>query len=89
VTTELVVVLDDDPTGAQAVADVDVFFAWTADDLKPRPGARAIHLLTNTRALGASDAYRVTAEAARAATAALPGADLVLRGDSTLRAHVA
>lgn len=84
------VVLDDDPTGTQAVAGVPVVLvpsraAFIAADAT---GARAVHVLTNTRALEAPDARAATARAARAARTALPGARLVLRGDSTLRAHL-
>jgi uncharacterized protein YgbK (DUF1537 family) len=84
-----IVVLDDDPTGAQSVADVAILFGWDQADLAACADERAVHVLTNTRALSPAAAYETTAAAARAAVAALPGAPIVLRGDSTLRAHLA
>lgn len=84
------VVLDDDPTGTQAVHDVPVLLSW--DDARLRRAAGlarpAIHLMTNIRAVPAGDAYKITLNAARAALQAIPHAELVLRGDSTLRGHV-
>lgn len=86
----MLVVIDDDPTGAQSEADVPMLLSWSQPLLrgaaKRRP--RALHLLTNSRALERADAYRVVREAAEASVATLPDADLVLRGDSTLRGHV-
>jgi uncharacterized protein YgbK (DUF1537 family) len=84
------VVLDDDPTGAQSQAGVPVALEWEPE-LLARVAAespRAVHLLTNTRALPAAEAEAVTREAASAAVAAFPGSPVVLRGDSTLRAHL-
>ena len=48
----------------------------------------AVHLLTNSRALDESAAYALVREASEAAEAAAPEPRLVLRGDSTLRAHL-
>jgi uncharacterized protein YgbK (DUF1537 family) len=88
--TGTVVVLDDDPTGTQAVAGVPVLFAWPPGRIaKLAAGAaRPVHLMTNSRALEPSDARRVVADAAGAALSQLDGPLIVLRGDSTLRAHV-
>lgn len=84
-----VVVLDDDPTGAQGLAGVTVLLAWTTEEIQAAAkGRRALHLLTNTRSMSAELAYQVTREAAAAAQTALPTAPVILRGDSTLRAHV-
>ncbi len=84
------VVLDDDPTGTQAVRDVPVLLSW--DERRLRRAAAldrpAIHLMTNIRAVPAPAAYEITVSAACAALHALPGAELVLRGDSTLRGHI-
>ena len=49
---------------------------------------RSFHVVTNTRALSAADAYTVTREVADAVMHRFPGARIVLRGDSTLRAHL-
>jgi uncharacterized protein YgbK (DUF1537 family) len=84
------IVLDDDPTGAQAQAGVPVALEWSTEllgELAVRRPA-AIHILTNARALAASEAESVTREAASHAAEAFPGAPVVLRGDSTLRAHL-
>ena len=86
----ITVVLDDDPTGTQAVADVPVVLDWTsagawdgvlADD-------RAVHVLTNSRAHDAPEAAQLVGSAAAAARERFPDARFVLRGDSTLRAHL-
>ncbi len=84
------VVLDDDPTGTQAVREVPVLLSWDERRLRRAAalGRPAIHLMTNIRAVPASEAYAITLSAARAALSAVPGAELVLRGDSTLRGHV-
>jgi uncharacterized protein YgbK (DUF1537 family) len=83
-------VVDDDPTGAQGQADVPLLLSWrdglveaALDDEPP-----AVHLLTNSRALDESAAYALVREASEAADAAAPEPRLVLRGDSTLRAHL-
>jgi uncharacterized protein YgbK (DUF1537 family) len=85
----MTVVLDDDPTGAQAMADVPVVLDWSGPmrDI-PLWHDRSVHLLTNSRALGRTAAGPAVAEAATAAAATWPGCRLVLRGDSTLRAHL-
>lgn len=88
-----IVLLDDDPTGTQTIADIPVLTSWTVDDLRwaLRQDSNAFFVLTNTRSLGADDAaernrqiVRALAEAARA-----EGTDYVLtsRSDSTLRGH--
>src|SRR5262245_32331794 len=84
------IVLDDDPTGAQSEAGVPVALEWERGLLERIAAANplAVHLLTNSRALAADEAEAVTREAAAAAVATLPGSPIVLRGDSTLRAHL-
>jgi uncharacterized protein YgbK (DUF1537 family) len=83
-------VLDDDPTGTQAMADVPIVLDWSDGEVAAavRTGDRSVHLLTNSRAHPADGAAAVTASAAAAARAAFPSARLLLRGDSTLRGHV-
>ncbi len=89
-----VVLLDDDPTGTQTVADVDVI-------LRPSPDAyrqffagseRAVYVLTNARALGREQAVaqleRMHAEIENAAREVGTQVAFLLRGDSTLRGHV-
>ena len=53
-----------------------------------RAGERAVHMLTNSRAHTGAEAGALVASAAAAARLRHPGARLILRGDSTLRAHV-
>jgi len=87
------VVLDDDPTGSQAVHDVPVLTTWSDDDLRwafRQPGS-TVFILTNTRSLGSSEtrdllvdlAGRIDAIATELGTEAV----LISRSDSTLRGH--
>jgi uncharacterized protein YgbK (DUF1537 family) len=80
-------VLDDDPTGAQDVVDMPVVLDWS-DGVLARLPERPFHVVTNTRAHTASEAYRLTRDVAAAVLRRFAAALLVLRGDSTLRAHV-
>jgi uncharacterized protein YgbK (DUF1537 family) len=84
------VVLDDDPTGVQTLAGIRVLLAWADPGRIARALAdrNSVHLITNTRALEPDEARRTVAAAARASLGAVSGARLVLRGDSTLRAHL-
>ena len=87
------VVLDDDPTGTQSVADIPVLTRWTVADLRwafaqPVP---AFFVLTNTRSLTEDQAGSRNREviSALVEAARLAGARFVVaaRGDSTLRGH--
>jgi hypothetical protein len=84
------VVLDDDPTGVQTLAGIRVLLVW--DDpgriARALAGRNSVHLITNTRALEPDEARTTVAAAARASLGAVSGARLLLRGDSTLRAHL-
>ncbi len=83
------IVLDDDPTGTQAVACTPVLLEWDAASLAAAAAwAPAVHLLTNSRALSPSRARRVVRGAAETAIEVLGSPRLLLRGDSTLRAHL-
>jgi hypothetical protein len=86
----ITVVLDDDPTGTQAMSDVSVVLDWSDREVWAcvETGDRAVHVLTNSRAHGAPEAERLVASAAAAARSRFPEARIVLRGDSTLRAHL-
>src|SRR5690349_9980970 len=83
-------VVDDDPTGAQGQEDVPLLLAWTPqlidETLRARP--RAIHVLTNSRALDESGAYTTVRDAVATVRSAAGDARLILRGDSTLRGHL-
>jgi uncharacterized protein YgbK (DUF1537 family) len=84
------VVLDDDPTGTQSVAGVPVLLDVDARLVAEaaRSGARAVYLLTNSRAYGPEQARERVRGAAAAAVEALGSPRLALRGDSTLRTHL-
>lgn len=87
------VVLDDDPTGTQSVADLPVLGGWGVEDFAWAfaSGAPAVYVLTNSRSLAPADAARINREVVRSALAAAAAADLrvdfVSRSDSTLRGH--
>ena len=89
-----VVVLDDDPTGTQTVSAVDIVLRPTRGRLEAffRSDARALYVLTNTRALERPAAVehlgRIRDEVDRAAHRIGRRWTPVLRGDSTLRGHV-
>jgi uncharacterized protein YgbK (DUF1537 family) len=59
----------------------------SATALRLATGRRAAYLVTNSRTLPAPEAAAVTRAAAEAVLVQAPSARLVLRGDSTLRAH--
>ena len=87
-------VLDDDPTGSQAVHDVQVVTVLEEDAYAAAlagPGATCF-VLTNSRSLGGPAAAELTTRAARGliTVAGRRGTriQLVSRSDSTLRGHV-
>lgn len=87
------VVLDDDPTGTQTVADVPVLTSWSVEDLRwaLRQDSSAFFVLTNTRSLSPEDAVARNREVVHALKEAAEAEDtgyvLASRGDSTLRGH--
>lgn len=87
------VVLDDDPTGTQSVANLPVLTRWEEDDLMwaLEQDVPAIYVMTNSRSLAPADAREINVDVARAAIAAAQklGKQLafVSRSDSTLRGH--
>jgi uncharacterized protein YgbK (DUF1537 family) len=85
------VVLDDDPTGTQSVADLPVLTRWTVADFEWAfaQGAPAVYVLTNTRSLDPGEAEQRNREVVRNALAAAGDVPLgfVSRSDSTLRGH--
>lgn len=90
---QVLVVLDDDPTGTQSVADLPVLTAWEEEDFRWAfsTGAAAVYVMTNSRSLDPA----VTEEITRSVvvSAAEVAADMglnpvfVSRSDSTLRGH--
>ena len=89
----VLVVLDDDPTGTQSVADLPVLTAWTTDDLAwaLRTGKPAVYVMTNSRSLAPADAAARNREVVTAALQASrttgTSVGFVSRSDSTLRGH--
>ncbi|GAA4426489.1 four-carbon acid sugar kinase family protein [Georgenia halophila] len=87
------VVLDDDPTGTQSVADLPVLTGWSEDDLAWAlgTGAPAVYVMTNSRSLDPATAEErnreVATHALRAAARVGVEIDFVSRSDSTLRGH--
>ncbi|WP_296140403.1 four-carbon acid sugar kinase family protein [uncultured Tessaracoccus sp.] len=85
------VVLDDDPTGTQSVADLPVLTHWEPDDFRWAfsTGKPAVYVMTNTRSLAPADAERVNRECVAAALEAATDRPVafVSRSDSTLRGH--
>ncbi len=88
-----VVVLDDDPTGTQTVADVRVITSWDFQTLCRNLSAKspAFYILTNSRSLSPEKADALALELgellARAACETKTTLTIVSRGDSTLRGH--
>jgi uncharacterized protein YgbK (DUF1537 family) len=86
---QLLVVLDDDPTGTQSVADIPVILDWSDQaSLQDVAGLDTVYVLTNSRAEDASQASETVRSAARRFLELAPAAQIVLRGDSTLRGHL-
>ena len=90
---DVLVVLDDDPTGTQSVYDLPILTSWHVDDFlwALRKAPPAIYVLTNSRSLAPDDAARINQKVITAAEEAgvLAGLKLtfVSRSDSTLRGH--
>lgn len=85
------IVLDDDPTGTQSVADLPVLTRWEVADFEwaLAQDAPAVYVLTNTRSLDPEQAAQRNREVVQNALVAASGRTLgfVSRGDSTLRGH--
>jgi uncharacterized protein YgbK (DUF1537 family) len=87
------VVLDDDPTGTQSVAELPVLNSWATTDLEwaLATGAAAVYVMTNSRSLDPRATAERNREVVRAALAASESlgveVDFVSRSDSTLRGH--
>jgi uncharacterized protein YgbK (DUF1537 family) len=87
------VVLDDDPTGTQSIADLPVLTSWSVADLQWafRQPTTAFFILTNTRSLSEADAVERNRQIVDALheAAGLEGVSYVIasRSDSTLRGY--
>jgi uncharacterized protein YgbK (DUF1537 family) len=88
-----IVVLDDDPTGTQAVHDVPVLTEWSVPSLVAELSAERVlfYILTNSRSVPLAQARRMNQEIGKNLLAArdIVGRDFVVvsRSDSTLRGH--
>jgi uncharacterized protein YgbK (DUF1537 family) len=87
------VILDDDPTGTQTIADLPVLTSWSIPDLQwalqqPTTG---FFVLTNTRSLSETDAAELNRQVVdalhQAATAEQVSYVIASRSDSTLRGY--
>ncbi|RLP12688.1 four-carbon acid sugar kinase family protein [Propionibacterium australiense] len=91
--TRALVVLDDDPTGTQSVADLPVVTGWQVEDLEwaLSTGASAVYVMTNSRSLDPDMAKQVNTEVVTNAMTAAERVGrriiFVSRSDSTLRGH--
>lgn len=87
------VVLDDDPTGTQSVADLPVLLSWSEQDFEWAfaTGAAAIYVMTNSRSLAPTGAASINRQVATNALASArrvgKRVSFVSRSDSTLRGH--
>lgn len=88
--TTPLVVLDDDPTGTQSMVGVPVLLRLDEPTMRSVSGTdlRAVHLMTNSRALDPDAAVDLVSATARRAGRVWPDAEVILRGDSTLRGHL-
>ncbi|MDO5618082.1 four-carbon acid sugar kinase family protein [Kocuria sp.] len=91
--TRRLLVFDDDPTGSQAVHDVDVVLELAAQPVIEAlaPDGATCFVLTNSRALDQDQAVAKQADLLRQILDGLPRGTfphLVSRSDSTLRGHV-
>jgi uncharacterized protein YgbK (DUF1537 family) len=90
---EMLVVLDDDPTGTQSVHGIRVLTEWSVGALRAELASAlpAVYLLTNSRSMPLAQARSLNAEIGRnIVLAAEPGGRrpvVVSRSDSTLRGH--
>jgi uncharacterized protein YgbK (DUF1537 family) len=84
------IVLDDDPTGSQCAADIDVLLRPTEVGIPEFIASTesSVFALTNTRAVAQDSATDIVQSIRRLVSAAAPDVCLVLRGDSTLRGHI-
>lgn len=88
---QVVVVLDDDPTGTQSIHDVFVLTEWSEEDLRWAFSHEVFYILTNSRSLDATHAFALVAEICEKVRRVAHELDkpflVVTRGDSTLRGH--
>jgi uncharacterized protein YgbK (DUF1537 family) len=84
-------VLDDDPTGTQLVHGVPVLLDVFDDDARHNAFAgqpKAVHVVTNSRAVDPADVTQLIVDTLDVLDDVAANAPVLLRGDSTLRAHL-
>ncbi|MFY0628423.1 MAG: hypothetical protein JXR07_19155 [Reichenbachiella sp.] len=88
---QVIVVLDDDPTGTQTVHDVDILTEWSEERLAEAFSSPIFYILTNSRSLEESEAYDLVFEICQNVKNVASKLDksflVIARGDSTLRGH--
>jgi uncharacterized protein YgbK (DUF1537 family) len=90
---DVVIVLDDDPTGTQTVYDVPVVTEWTVEAIRQeiRRDTELFYLLTNSRALSTADMEKLLGRVGRNIRKVCDELNkrfiIIIRGDSTLRGH--
>jgi uncharacterized protein YgbK (DUF1537 family) len=88
-----VIVLDDDPTGTQTVADVPILAGWSVEDIAAEFTANTplVFVLTNSRSMPPIDAERLASEIGENICTASERTGraytVISRSDSTLRGH--
>ncbi|MFD1138196.1 four-carbon acid sugar kinase family protein [Paenibacillus urinalis] len=88
-----IIVLDDDPTGVQTVHGISVYTDWSMSTMLNgfREEQSMFFILTNSRAMVATESEEAHKEIARNAAAASKELNkpflIISRGDSTLRGH--
>jgi len=95
ISTPILVVLDDDPTGTQTCHDISVLTTWSVEvlvaELVSTPAGSGFFILTNSRALHPDAARTLITEICnnlkQAGKQAAQEFEIVLRSDSTLRGH--
>ena len=88
--TAIRVVLDDDPTGTQSVANLPVLTSWEEEDFlwALGSGVPAVYVMTNSRSLAPEDAERVNREVVASALAAATALGLTQIGRASCRERV-
>ncbi len=84
-----IIVLDDDPTGTQTVHNVPVITEWSVEAIQYEfiQKTPLFYILTNSRALLAEEANKLSLEIGRNIAQLNKVCWLISRGDSTLRGH--
>lgn len=89
-----IVIFDDDPTGSQTVHNIPLFLNYDKNTIKTvieDPEIEAFFILTNTRAMGQTEAAMINSHLTKIIDEVSKESDvqieIISRGDSTLRGH--